>query len=69
MRELEKESSGRIIEGDALAFAAFTLDHAACGDGVLEVRIGERSLLEWCPSCAAMRVFVSPDGRGRPARA
>jgi len=33
-------------EGD-LAFAAFSLAHAACGDDVLEVRIGEHALLEW----------------------
>jgi hypothetical protein len=40
-----------------LSFAAFSLAHAACGDQVLEVRIGERMLLEWCMSCAVMEVF------------
>jgi hypothetical protein len=40
-----------------LAFAAFSLAHAACGDDVLEVRIGEHALLEWCMACAIMRVF------------
>jgi hypothetical protein len=43
-------------EGD-LAFAAFSLAHAACGDDVLEVRIGEHALLEWCMACAVMRIF------------
>jgi hypothetical protein len=40
-----------------LAFAVFSLAHAACGDNVLEVRIGERMLLEWCMGCAVMEVF------------
>ena len=44
------------VEGD-LAFAAFSLAHAACGDDVLEVRIGENALLEWCMACAVMRIF------------
>jgi hypothetical protein len=45
-------------EGDGdLAFAAFSLAHAACGDDVLEVRIGEHALLEWCMACAVMRTF------------
>jgi hypothetical protein len=43
-------------EGD-LAFAAFSLTHAVCGDDVLEVRIGENALLEWCMACAVMRIF------------
>jgi hypothetical protein len=43
-------------EGD-LSFAVFSLVHAACGDDVLEVRIGERMLLEWCAECAVMEVF------------
>jgi hypothetical protein len=45
-------------EGD-LSFAVFSLVHAACGDDVLEVRIGERMLLEWCTGCAVMEVFAS----------
>ena len=40
-----------------LAFAAFSLAHAACGEDVLEVRIGEHALLEWCMACAVMRIF------------
>lgn len=40
-----------------LSFAVFSLTHAECGDDVLEVRIGERILLEWCMACAAMQVF------------
>ena len=45
-------------EGE-LSFAVFSLAHAACGDDVLEVRIGERMLLEWCMACAVMEVFGS----------
>lgn len=40
-----------------LSFAAFSLAHAACGDDVLEVRVGEHTLLEWCAACAVMKVF------------
>jgi hypothetical protein len=40
-----------------LTFAVFSLAHAACGDNVLEVRIGERMLLEWCMGCAVMEIF------------
>ena len=47
---------GTLGEGE-LAFAAFSLTHAACGDDVLEVRIGENAVLEWCMACAVMRVF------------
>jgi hypothetical protein len=45
-------------EGE-LSFAVFSLAHAACGDEVLEVRIGERMILEWCMACAVMEVFGS----------
>jgi hypothetical protein len=51
----EVESEG----GRDLAFAVFSLAHAECGDDVLEVRIGERMLLEWCAGCAVMEVFGS----------
>ena len=51
----EAETTG---EGE-LSFAVFSLAHAACGDDVLEVRIGERMLLEWCMACAVMEVFGS----------
>ena len=47
---------GPLEEGD-LAFAAFSLTHAACGNDVLEVRIGENALLEWCMARADMRIF------------
>jgi hypothetical protein len=40
-----------------LSFAAFSLEHAACGDDVLEVRLGEETLLEWCMACAIMVIF------------
>ena len=50
------------ITGDeGLSFAAFSLAHAACGDQVLEVRVGERMLLEWCMACAVMEVFGPPE--------
>jgi hypothetical protein len=52
---MEAESTG---EGE-LSFAVFSLAHAACGDDVLKVRIGERMLLEWCMTCAVMEVFGS----------
>jgi hypothetical protein len=40
-----------------LSFAAFSLEHAACGDDVLEVRLGEEALLEWCMACSIMKIF------------
>ena len=40
-----------------LSFAAFSLEHASCGDDVLEVRLGEEALLEWCMACAVMKIF------------
>lgn len=62
MRELEESIPAEdALEDELLAFAAFALAHAACCD-VVEVRIGERRILEWCPSCQAMRTFVSPGG-------
>ncbi len=46
-----------------LAFMIFSLTHAGCGDsGVIELRLGERSLLGWCPSCAAVETFGSLAG-------
>ena len=42
-------------EGD-LSFAAFSLEHAACGDDVLEVRLGERAA-RVVYGCAVMVVF------------
>jgi hypothetical protein len=62
MRELEERVPEEVFDGELVAFAAFSLSHAACGDDLLELRLGERCLLEWCPSCAAMRMFVSPPG-------
>ena len=54
--ELFDPPEGTTGEGD-LSFAVFSLAHAACGDEVLEVRVGERMLLGWCMSCAVMDVF------------
>lgn len=61
MRDLGERTSPEAFDDDPLAFAVFALTHAACGD-VTEVRIGERCILGWCPSCATVRTFVSPDG-------
>jgi hypothetical protein len=47
---------------EGLIFAAFSLAHAACGDHVLEVRVGERMLLAWCMACAVMEVFGPSEG-------
>jgi hypothetical protein len=43
--------------GGDLSFAAFSLTHAECGDDVVEVRIGEHTLLEWCLACAVIEIF------------
>jgi hypothetical protein len=40
-----------------LFFAAFSLEHAACGDDLLEVRLGDETLLEWCMACSVMMIF------------
>jgi hypothetical protein len=60
-RELELPKNGAGSVGD-LSFAVFSLTHAECGeDGVIELRLNERLLLGWCPSCAALGTFGSPD--------
>ena len=62
MRELEEGIPAEDeLEEELLAFAAFALAHAACCD-VVELRIDERRILEWYPSCATVRTFVSPGG-------
>lgn len=62
MRELEESIPAEdVLQEELIAFAAFALTHAACCD-VVEVRIGERCILEWCPSCAVVRTFVSTGG-------
>jgi len=62
MRDLEERMPPEdVSDDDPLAFAVFSLTHAACGD-VVELRLGERCILEWCPTCAVMRTFFSPDG-------
>lgn len=48
------------VEGN-LAFVAFTLSHAPCGDGVIEARLSEGLLLQWCLACAEMRIFRSSE--------
>ena len=62
MRELEEGIPAEDeLQEELLAFAAFALAHAACCD-VVELRIDEWRILEWCPSCATVRMFVSPGG-------
>ena len=50
-------SKGGAVDDADLSFAAFSLEHAACGDDVLELRLGEEALLEWCMACAVMVIF------------
>ena len=60
-RELEPPRARAVSVGD-LSFAVFSLTHAGCGeDGVIELRLSERSLLGWCPTCADLETFGSPD--------
>ena len=47
--------------GGDLSFAAFSLKHAACGDDVVEVRVCEHTLLEWCMACSVMQIFGRRD--------
>jgi hypothetical protein len=45
-----------------LSFAALGLTHAECGeDGAIELRLGARLLIGWCPSCATLEAFGSSD--------
>lgn len=71
MRETESTAPGAaaVFEDVPMAFAAFALTHAACGDRVLELRLGERCLLEWCTDCAEMRAFISSGKRSAGATA
>lgn len=55
----ELPGAGTTGEGD-LSFAAFSLEHAGCGDEVIEVRVDEHTILEWCMACRVMRIF-GPD--------
>jgi hypothetical protein len=59
-RKLELSRNGAGNVGD-LSFAVFSLAHAECGEeGMIELRLDERLLLGWCPSCAALETFGSP---------
>ena len=55
-----------MVDEEDLCFAAFSLSHADCGDDVLEVRLGDRALLEWCMACDVMRIFCPPVPRSGP---
>ena len=59
MYQLEKRQPFEFVDDDVLVFAAFALVHAACGDGVLDLRVGENCILQWCPYCAEMEMFLS----------
>jgi hypothetical protein len=65
MRDGERRAGpakDRAGSGADLAFAAFSLTHAECGEeGAIEFRLGDRLLLGWCPSCAALKTFRSLD--------
>jgi hypothetical protein len=62
----DDEGSAGVSENPAadvsLSFAAFVLAHVGCGDEVIELRVGERLLLEWCPVCAEMAAFGFSEG-------
>jgi hypothetical protein len=55
--DLEDLSEAGSMGGGDLSFAAFSLEHAGCGDDVVEVRVGEETLLEWCTECGVMKIF------------
>ena len=58
---LDPQSEGPASSGD-ISFVVFSLAHAGWGEvGVTELRLGERWLLGWCPLCAALEIFGSPD--------
>lgn len=55
--DLEDLSGVGIMGEEDLMFVAFSLEHAGCGDRVVEVRMGEHTILEWCTACCVMEVF------------
>jgi hypothetical protein len=67
-RELEPLRNGAGSVGD-LSFAVFSLTHAGCREeGAIELRLNERVLLGWCPSCAACRPSDPPTDHPRKMR-
>ena len=60
--DLEDLSGVGIMGEEDLMFVAFSLEHAGCGDDVVEVRVGERTLLEWCMACHVMEIFGPGEG-------
>ncbi len=58
---LDAPKDGAESGGEDLSFAAFSFTHAECGEGVIELRLGECLLVGWCPSCVALQTFGSPD--------
>lgn len=55
----KEHSQVTVALDDGLAFVAFTLSHSPCGAGVIEARLGEGSLLQWCVACDDIRIFRS----------
>jgi hypothetical protein len=53
----DERSVGAPGNGGDLSFIVFSLTHAECGEGVIEIRLGERLLLGWCPACAVLETF------------
>jgi len=40
-----------------LSFAAFVFAHLDCADAMVELRLADGVLLEWCPACAVLQTF------------
>ena len=65
-KERVETTGNDVASAGDLAFVIFSLTHAGCGEeGVIELRLGERSLLGWCPSCALLETFGSSDPHSR----
>jgi hypothetical protein len=58
---IDNRSNGAARTRD-ISYVIFSLAHAECGqECVIELRLGERWLLGWCPRCATLEIFGSPD--------
>jgi hypothetical protein len=54
-------STRGLAAGEDLAFAAFVFAHLGCAEATVELRLGEDLLVEWCPVCAVLAAFGSPE--------
>ncbi len=63
--------SGKFGMDVHLAFAAFVLSHAGCGDDLDELWSGEDVVACWCSRCGQARSFGPPERGtgGTPTRA